>query len=76
MSSYSKNGCSSRWGIRGTEDLGGGLKLNFVLEQGIAMDTGGISTVSASNGGFNRNSFVRLSGAFGEIKLGRMLTCL
>lgn len=65
---------ASRWGIKGTEDLGGGLKLNFVLEQGIAIDTGGISTVSASNGGFNRNSFVRLSGPFGELKLGRMLT--
>ena len=25
----------SRWGIRGTEDLGGGLKANFIFEQGI-----------------------------------------
>jgi predicted porin len=31
---------SSRIGIRGTEDLGGGLKAGFVLEHGFAADTG------------------------------------
>lgn len=65
---------ASRWGLRGTEDLGGGLKLQFALEQGLMTDTGGISNTSASSAGFNRNSFLRLSGGFGDIKIGRMLT--
>ncbi|MCA3188107.1 MAG: porin, partial [Cupriavidus sp.] len=30
----------SRWGLRGTEDLGGGLKSVFVLEGGFAPDSG------------------------------------
>eukprot|EP01036_Dinobryon_divergens_P006113 gene6113-8108_t len=30
----------SRIGFRGTEDLGGGLKANFVVEQGISPTTG------------------------------------
>src|ERR1700739_196231 len=31
---------TSRWGLRGSEDLGGGLKTVFNLEGGILMDTG------------------------------------
>lgn len=30
----------SRWGLRGTEDLGGGLKALFVLESGFGLDDG------------------------------------
>ncbi|SDP91948.1 Outer membrane protein (porin) [Rhodoferax sp. OV413] len=30
----------SRWGLRGSEDLGGGLTANFKLEQGFSIDTG------------------------------------
>jgi general bacterial porin, GBP family len=30
----------NRWGLRGTEDLGGGLKANFVLESGFTLDNG------------------------------------
>ena len=33
---------SSRLGFKGTEDLGGGLKANFQLEQGILADTGAL----------------------------------
>jgi predicted porin len=41
----------SRWGLRGSEDLGGGLKAVFTLEGGIASDTGQPQqgAVSASN---------------------------
>ncbi|MBS7777378.1 porin, partial [Acidovorax sp. CCYZU-2555] len=70
----SGGGQASRWGVRGTEDLGGGLKIQFALEQGLMLDTGSVSNTSNSNNGFNRNSYLRLSGGFGELRLGRMLT--
>jgi len=64
----------SRWGLRGMEDLGGGLQARFVLEQGIAPDTGTISKVSNLDQGFNRAAYVGLVGPAGEVRLGRMLT--
>ena len=36
----SGNVAGSRWGLRGNEDLGGGLKAVFVLESGFDTDTG------------------------------------
>lgn len=60
---------SSRWGIRGVEDLGGGLKAGFVLESGFASDTGmGSSSTGALT--FGRQSEVNLSGNFGKVRLG------
>lgn len=59
---------SSRWGVRGTEDLGGGLKASFNLESQLDATTG------AGSGGFVRASNVALSGGFGTVKLGRTLT--
>ena len=62
---------SSRFGMRGTEDLGGGLKANFVLEAGVNIDDG-----SSGNGGgnlFSRAAWVGLSGGFGEVRLGRQV---
>ena len=64
---------ASRWGLRGSEDLGGGLRANFVLEQAVSIDTGTITKVSASDVGFNRTAYVGLTGGFGELRLGRML---
>ncbi|MBN8443034.1 MAG: porin [Thauera sp.] len=61
----------SRIGFRGTEDLGNGLKAGFVLEQGIAVDTG---NTAAGQGTFGRQSFVSLSGGFGTVALGRQYT--
>jgi len=48
----------SRWGMRGAEDLGGGLKAIFVLEGGFSSANG-----TASQGGalFGRQAFVGLS---------------
>jgi predicted porin len=57
---------SSRWGLKGSEDLGGGLKANFLLESGFGSDTG------AGVGGFNRESWVGLSGGFGAFKMGNL----
>jgi len=59
---------SSRFGFRGTEDLGGGLAASFWLEAPLANDTGG----AISN--FGRRSTVSLSGPFGELRLGRDYT--
>lgn len=60
---------TSRLGFKGSEDLGGGLKANFNLEGALGMDTG-------TNGGlsFDRQSWVGLSGGFGEIQLGKPWT--
>jgi general bacterial porin, GBP family len=57
----------SRWGLRGAEDLGGGLKTIFTLESGFDVTNG------QQNGGlFNRQSFVGLTQAdYGTLTLGR-----
>lgn len=58
----------SRWGLRGTEDLGGGLKAIFVLENGFDLNTG-----KFDQGGleFGRQAFVGLSSHYGTVTLGR-----
>ena len=73
---------SSRFGLKGSEELGGGLKANFVLEAGFDPSTGVAQsynsqftpTPSSSNAVFGRQSWVGLSGGFGEVKLGKMWT--
>ena len=62
---------SSRWGLRGTEDLGGGLKANFQLEGQFSTDTG-----AQSGDLFGRKSTVGLSGNFGSVDVGRNYTAL
>ena len=61
----------SRFGFKGSEDLGGGLAANFVLEQGFSADTGAQGTAGQM---FSRQAYVGLSGGFGEIKLGKPWT--
>ncbi len=60
----------SRWGLRGAEDLGGGLKATFQLEAGFNADNG----TAGAPVGFNRTSKVGLSGGFGSIEFGRQYT--
>jgi predicted porin len=58
----------SVFGMKGSEDLGGGLKAIFDLESGISLANGGYS---ASNGNFwGRQAWVGLAGNFGQVKLG------
>jgi len=66
---------ASRWGLRGTEDLGGGLNAGFILESGFASDTGeGSGWTHATNGmSFARQSEVNLSGNFGMVRLGNFV---
>lgn len=58
----------SRWGLRGAEDLGGGLKANFTLESGFTLDDGNVANGATM---FGRQAFVGLSGGFGEVTFGR-----
>lgn len=76
---------TSRIGMRGTEDLGGGMAAAFWLEAGISLDTGlggststnnqaaGTTAAGAGTQGimFNRRSTVSLMGNWGELRLGR-----
>ncbi|WP_431096393.1 porin [Polaromonas aquatica] len=73
----------SRFGFRGSEDLGGGLKANFALEAGFLIDTGastGTTTIPTSTvptGGsymFQRLATVGFSGGFGSVNIGRQYT--
>jgi predicted porin len=61
----------SRFGFRGTEDLGGGLTALFTLESGYQPDTGVMGQGGLLLG---RQAFVGLQGGFGTIKLGRQYT--
>lgn len=58
----------NRLGFKGSEDLGGGLKANFQIENGFDLDTG-----KARQGGalFGRQAYVGLSGGFGAVNAGR-----
>lgn len=61
----------SRWGLRGVEDLGGGLKASFVLESGFNADVG-----TSGQGGrlFGRQAFLGLGSDWGTVRLGRQYT--
>lgn len=58
----------SRWGLRGSESLGGGMNAIFVLENGFASDSGQLN-----QGGrlFGRQAYVGLNGGFGSVTVGR-----
>jgi predicted porin len=60
----------SRWGVKGSEDLGGGLKAIFTLEEGFDADTG------EGSGGFGRQAFVGVQGGFGAVVLGKPWTAM
>jgi len=77
---------SSRLGFTGTEDLGGGLKATFRLEGDLTPSQGGMGGgeataetgsnetgdgANARGGLFSRESSLALSGAFGEIRIGK-----
>jgi predicted porin len=73
----------SRIGMRGTEDLGGGLSASFWLEAGYNIDSGTsqatntnnqVSGASSAGLTFNRRSTISLSDKWGEVRLGRDYT--
>ena len=61
---------SSYWGMRGSEDVGGGMKVNFNLQSDVRTDTG------AGNADlFRREANVSLvSATYGELRLGRTMS--
>ncbi len=61
----------SRWGLRGHEDLGNGLRANFQLESGFNLNNG----AQGNNGRlFGRAAWGGLSGNFGDVRFGRQQT--
>ena len=63
---------SNRLGFRGSEDLGGGNKVNYVMELGFNTGTGALN--NTSNTIFQREAHVGLSGDWGALDLGRNYT--
>ena len=59
----------SRWGIKGTEDLGNGLTVGFILEDGFDSDDG---TEDSTGIMFNRESSLFIQGGFGKFAMGRI----
>lgn len=57
----------SRWGLKGTEDLGNGYKVGFKLESGFNADTGTLQ----ENRLFHREAGLTLYGPFGSLGFGR-----
>lgn len=57
----------SRWGLKGTEELGNGLTVGFVLEDGFTSDNGAEKGVM-----FDRESSLFLQGGFGKFAMGRI----
>ena len=66
-----QNGSGSRFGVRGVEDLGGGMSAFFNVEHRFDADTGASS--DPARFWFGR-SLVGLQGGFGKVTLGREYT--
>jgi predicted porin len=62
---------ASRLGVKGSEDLGGGNRINFTLESGINTNNGSAADPTAL---FNRQAWVGIAGNWGEFRMGRQNT--
>ena len=76
------NGSGSRLGMRGSEDLGGGMAAIFIIETRFDADTGAAqsfnvlmpSGTTTGNRFWGARSLVGLKGGFGQLTLGREYT--
>lgn len=72
MNTYNPtNARGPRFGMRGSEDLGGGMKGLFVLEGSFSPESG---TTAANNQLFDRQAWVGVSAGWGELTVGRQET--
>ncbi|MGU7783602.1 porin [Burkholderia sp. PU8-34] len=62
---------ANRWGLKGTEDLGGGLQALFVLESGFHLGNGQMA--GGSNAMFGRKAFVGLKNGWGTLTFGNQV---
>ena len=60
---------AARFGLKGEEDLGNGVKVGFNLENGFKGDDGSLATAGSL---FDREALLYVNGAFGELGMGRM----
>jgi predicted porin len=58
----------SRFGVRGAEDIGGGTKILFELENGFSSADG---TLAVANTIFNRQAWIGAGGGWGTVRVGR-----
>jgi predicted porin len=61
----------NRWGLTGTEDLGGGLAAIFTIEGGFNIGNG---TLGQNGTEFGRQAFVGLTNQYGTVTLGRQVS--
>ena len=59
----------SRWGLKGVEDLGNGLKVGFILENSFNTDDG---TLGQNSRLFGRESRVYIDSPYGRLSFGRL----
>jgi len=64
---------TSYWGLKGTEDLGGGYKTIFQLEDFFLPQTGAYGRFQGDSF-FSRNSYVGIEAPWGTVKAGRLTT--
>ena len=66
---------SSNWGLRGTEDIGDGYKVNFKLQGAFNSGTGklGLANAPGAAAVFNQWTTVGVSGPFGTFDVGRQI---
>src|ERR1700754_1439601 len=64
---------ASRVGLKGSENLGGGLRATFDLENGILTNNGAASDSTLA---FSRSAWVGLASRYGEVRLGRQNSAL
>lgn len=62
---------TSRWGLKGIEEIGGGYRVTFDLENGFDPGSGSVQNAYRL---FDRQAWVGLAGRFGEVRLGRQNT--
>jgi predicted porin len=67
---------SSRIGVRGKKDLGGGMSAFFQVESRVKLDDGGAVSIVTGSGGStfaSRDSYLGMQGGFGTARAGRTI---